>query len=115
MVARGYVPDAGDVVWVDFVPQVGHEQAGRRPAVILSPRIYNERAGLAVVCPVTSHVKNYPFEVQLPAGSKVRGAILADQLKSVDWRQRRAEKFGRVSAAILTEVRQRVAALIGLL
>ena len=112
---RGYVPDAGDVVWIDFAPQIGHEQAGRRPAVVLSPRIYNEKAGLAVLCPVTSQVKNYPFEVQLPAGSKIRGAILADQLKSVDWRQRRAKKFGSTSPAILGQVRQRIAALIGLL
>ena len=115
MVARAYVPDAGDVVWIDFTPQAGHEQAGRRPAVVLSSRIYNERAGLAVLCAVTSHVKNYPFEVQLPAGSKIRGAILADQLKSVDWRQRRAEKFGRISPAILDDVRQRISVLIGLL
>ncbi len=114
MVAREYVPDAGDVVWVDFTPQVGHEQAGRRPAVVLSPRIYNEKAGLAVLCPVTSQVKGYPFEVALHAGLPLRGAILADQLKSLDWRQRRAEKSGKISAAILEQVRRRVATLLGL-
>ncbi len=108
------MPDAGDVVWIDFTPPVGHEQTGRRPAVVLSPRIYNDRAGLAVLCPVTTQVKNYPFEVQLPAGSKIRGAILADHLKSVDWRQRRAKKFGKIPPVILDQVRQRIAVLIGL-
>jgi len=115
VVARDYVPDAGDVVWIDFVPQVGHEQAGRRPAIVLSPRTYNERAGLAVLCPITSQIKNYPFEVQLPSGSKIRGVILADQLKSVDWRHRRAEKFGKIPPAVLDQVRQRIAVLIALL
>ena len=108
------MPDAGDVVWIDFTLQVGHQQAGRRPAVVLSPRIYNDRAGLAVLCLVTTQVKNYQFEVQLPAGSKIRGAILADHLKSVDWRQRRAEKFARIPPVILDQVRQRIAVLIGL-
>jgi mRNA interferase MazF len=112
VVARGYVPDAGDVVWVDM-PQVGHEQAGRRPAVVLSPRIYNEKAGLAILCPVTSQVKGYPFEVALPAGLPFRGVILADQLKSLDWRQRRVEKSGKIPVAILEQVRRRVATLIG--
>ena len=114
MVARGYVPEAGDVVWLDFSPQAGHEQAGRRPAVVLSPRIYNQKAGLAVLCPITSQVKGYPFEVAMPAGLSFRGVILADQLKSLDWRQRRAEKSGKIPPAILDQVRKRVAALVGL-
>jgi mRNA interferase MazF len=113
VVARAYVPDAGDVVWLDFTPQVGLEQAGRRPAVVLSPRIYNDKAGLAVLCPVTSQIKDYPFEVPLRSGSRIRGVILADQLKSLDWRRRRAEKFGKISTATLDQVRQRVATLIG--
>jgi mRNA interferase MazF len=114
VVARVYVPDAGDVVWLEFTPQVGREQTGRRPAVVLSPRIYNDRAGLAVLCLVTSQVKNYPFEVPLPPGSKIRGVILADQLKSVDWRQRRAAKLGSIPPSTLDQVRQRIAALIGI-
>jgi mRNA interferase MazF len=114
VVARAYVPDAGDVVWLDFSPQVGHEQAGRRPAVVLSPKIYNEKAGLAIMCPVTSHVKDYPFEVELPRGLRIRGVILADQVKSLDWRQRRVEKIGRIPAPTLEELRKRIAVLIGL-
>ena len=114
MVKREYVPDAGDVVWVEFSPKLGREQAGRRPAVVLSPRVYNERASLAVLCPVTSHAKGYPFEVALPAGSRLRGVVLADQLKSLDWRQRRAQKAGRISPETLAQVRKRVGTLIGL-
>ena len=86
MVAREYVPDAGDLIWLDFTPQAGREQAGRRPAVVLSPRSHNEKTSLAVVCPVKSLVKGYPFEVGLPAGSRIRGAILCDHLKNPDWR-----------------------------
>jgi mRNA interferase MazF len=111
---RTYVPDAGDVVWVDFTPQAGHEQAGRRPAVVLSPKIYNEKAGLAVLCPITSHAKGYPFEVAIPDALPVRGVILADQLKSLDWRPRQVQRFGKIPASVLTTVRHRVAALLGL-
>jgi mRNA interferase MazF len=111
---RSYVPDSGDVVWVDFSPQTGHEQAGRRPAVVLSPRIYNEKAGLAILCPITSQVKGYPFEVALPPKLQVRGVILADQIKSLDWRQRRVQRFGRLAPPVLDQVRQRIAALVGL-
>ncbi len=85
-----YTPDRGDAVWLDFHPQAGHEQAGRRPALVLSPQSYNEKAGLMLCCPITSQVKNYPFEVALPSGMGVTGVILADQLKSMDWRVRRA-------------------------
>ncbi len=85
-----YVPSRGDVVWLTFNPQSGHEQAGRRPAVVLSPRAYNAKVGLAIFCPVTSKVKGYPFEVALPEGFAVQGVILADQVKSLDWRARRA-------------------------
>lgn len=88
-----WVPERGDVVWVDMDPQVGHEQSGRRPALVLSPARYNARAGLAVVCPITSRVKGYPFEVSIPDGLPVSGVVLSDQARSVDWRLRRAE-FG---------------------
>ncbi|HEV1995388.1 MAG TPA: endoribonuclease MazF [Candidatus Acidoferrum sp.] len=112
MVAREYVPDAGDLIWLDFTPQTGREQAGRRPAVVLSPRNYNEKTSLAVVCPVTSQVKGYPFEVSLPPGLRIRGAILSDHLKNLDWRQRQAQKAGRIPASVLAQVRDRVAALL---
>jgi mRNA interferase MazF len=111
---RSYVPEAGDVVWLDFNPQVGHEQAGRRPALVLSPRAYNEKSGLAIFCPITSVVKNYPFEIALPAGLRVRGAVLADQLKSVDWRERRVQKFDRLAGTTVEMVRQYIAALLGI-
>jgi mRNA interferase MazF len=78
VVARAYVPDAGDLVWLTFDPQAEHEQRGRRPALVLSPRAYNVKARLAIVCPITNHVKGYPFEVPLPPSGKIVGAVLAD-------------------------------------
>ncbi len=114
MVARAYVPDAGDLIWLDFNPQAGHEQAGRRPGVALSPRAYNEKTSLAVVCPVTSQMKGYPFEVLLPKGLPITGVILADHLKSLDWRMRRAERAGTIPKVTLRAVLERVAALLGL-
>ena len=114
MVRSPYVPDAGDVVWLTFDPQAGGEQRGRRPALILSPRIYNSRVRLAIACPITSQVKGYPFEVTLTAAGRVNGVILSDHLKSVDWKERRAKFAAKVSAAILAEVRQRVRPLLGL-
>jgi len=89
--AAPHVPDRGDIVWVDFDPQAGHEQAGRRPALIVSPISYNQKVGLVLLCPITNQRKGYPFEVPLPQGLKVAGVVLADQLKSMDWRARRAE------------------------
>jgi len=114
MVKRGYIPDSGDVLWVEFSPQIGHEQAGRRPAVVLSPLSYNEKASLALLCPITSHSKGYPFEVALPGGSRFRGVILADQLKSLDWQQRKAQKAGKIPPEVLNQVRKRIGMLIGL-
>jgi mRNA interferase MazF len=114
VVARGYVPEAGDVVWLDFSPQAGHEQSGRRPAVVLSPASYNRRAGLAVVCPLTRQQKGYPFEVALPSNFPLAGVILADHLRSVDWRARRAERAGRAPAAVMEEVREKIGPLLGL-
>ncbi len=110
---RGYIPGAGDLVWLDFSPQTGREQAGRRPALVLSPAAYNEPAGLIVACPITSQAKGYPFEVALPAGLPISGVILADHLKSMDWRRRRAEPAGRVPKYVLKQVRDRVAVLLG--
>jgi mRNA interferase MazF len=86
-----YSPDRGDVVWITLNPQAGHEQAGRRPAVVLSPYSYNEKVGLALLCPITNQVKKYPFEVIIPPGLPVTGVILADQVKSLDWRVRNTE------------------------
>jgi mRNA interferase MazF len=114
MVAREYVPDAGDLIWLDFTPQAGREQASRRPAVVLSPRSYNEKTSLAVVCPITSHAKGYPFEVAVPLGSRIAGVILSDHLKNLDWRQRQAQKAGKIPRSLLDQVRARVAALLGI-
>lgn len=92
MVSPGpYIPERGDVVWITLNPQAGHEQAGRRQAVILSPHAYNAKVGLALLCPITSRVKGYPFEVAIPAGLPVFGVILSDHIKSLDWRARQAE------------------------
>ena len=112
--SRAYVPDTGDVVWVDFDPQAGREQAGRRPAVVLSPAAYNSRAGLALACPITSHAKGYPFEVPLPAGFKVQGVILSDHLKSIDWKARRATRAAQLNDETLEAVRDRIRALLQL-
>ncbi len=109
--APGYVPDAGDIVWLEFDPQAGHEQAGHRPAVVLSPASYNRRAGMMLCCPTTTRSKGYPFEVVL-AGDPPSVA-LADQVKSQDWRARGATRKGRVSAAELAELRAKLIALIG--
>src|SRR5215212_43900 len=113
MVRSAYVPDAGDLIWLTFDPQAGREQRGRRPALILSPKKYNERARLAVVCPITSQAKGYPFEVAVPDGSAVVGVVLSDHLKSVDWKERRAEFAGKLSPSALGGVRGRSRALLG--
>jgi len=99
-----YVPRRGDVVWVTLNPQAGHEQAGKRPAVVLSPWAYNERVGLAIFCPITSQEKGYPFEVKVPTGLAVSGVILADQVKSLDWRARDVERICALPARALAEV-----------
>jgi len=108
---RPYVPDAGDVVWVSFSPQTGHEQVGHRPAVVLSPAIYNARTSLILCCPMTTQIKNYPFEV-LIAGDNL-SAVLADQVRSLDWRKRRVRRKGAISPGELAEVRAKLRALIG--
>lgn len=105
-----YVPEAGDIVWLQFSPQAGHEQAGRRPAVVLSPASYN-RFGLMLCCPMTTKVKSYPFEVAIKDGRD--GVALADQLKSLDWRSRDARRKGQVSREELAEIRAKAGALLG--
>ena len=112
MTARTYVPERGKIVWLHFTPQAGREQAGRRPALVISPRSYNRKVGLALFCPITSHVKGYPFEVQLPEGLEVSGAILSDQLKSLDYRARRAVFVERADPAVIEEVLAKIAALV---
>ena len=115
MVARKqYIPERGDIVRLQFAPQAGHEQAGRRPALVVSPRSYNGKVGLALFCPITSQIKGYPFEVVVGPGGKAKGAILSDQLKSLDWRARDARKFDAVSDEVMREVLVRIAALVGL-
>jgi len=114
MVAE-YVPDAGDLIKVDSRGgQVGHEQAGWRPALVLSPRGYNKKTGLAVVVPVTNAIKGYPFEVNLPPGLKIGGTILSDAVRSIDWRERPAKYFEKAPAEVLRNVQARLAALLGL-
>lgn len=105
-------PARGDVVWLEFNPRAGSEQAGDRPALVVSPQSYNRKVGLALVCPITSRVKGYPFEVELPPGLETKGAILCDQLKSLDWRARHATRFGSVPGAVMAEVTARILALV---
>jgi mRNA interferase MazF len=109
-----YVPERGDAVWITLNPQAGHEQAGRRPAVVLSPAVYNGRVGLAILCPVTNQIKGYPFEVVLPSGLAVSGAVLSDQVKSLDWRARTATFICALPAATISEVLQKLNTLVSL-
>ena len=112
MVKRpAYIPDAGDVVWLEFDPQTGHEQAGHRPALVLSPASYNGRTSLMVCCPLTTRIKGYPFEVAL--ASQPGSAVLSDQVKNLDWRARRATRKGKATDLELREVRAKLRALIG--
>jgi mRNA interferase MazF len=111
-VAAHYVPARGDLVWLQFNPQTGHEQAGHRPALVISPSAYNRRIGLLLCCPITSHVKGYPFEVILPEGLPVKGAVLSDQLKSLDWRARNAKRIGRVPHEVLAETIAKILTLV---
>lgn len=106
-------PDRGHLVWVSLDPQSGHEQAGRRPALVLSPAAYNGPVGLALFCPVTSHAKGYPFEVPLPGGLAVSGVVLADHVKCLDWRSRRAEYVGTAPEPVVAEVVRRLGLLLG--
>jgi len=109
--ARRYVPEAGDIVWVHFNPQAGHEQAGHRPALVVSPATYNGKTGLMLCCPMTTKVKGYPFEVVVD-GDRL-GAVLADQVKSLDWVARKAKYKGKVAPGKLGEARAKIVALVG--
>jgi mRNA interferase MazF len=113
MVTGNYTPDRGDLVWITFSPQSGHEQAGRRPGVVLSPAVYNGASGLALVCPITSKPKGYPFEVVLPSTGSIRGVALVDQVKSMDWHTRRAEFAERAPRDFVVEVQEKIAILLG--
>ena len=108
------VPDRGDLVWLDFSPQAGSEHRGRRPALVISPKEYHRKTPLTVVCPITSKIKHYPFEVALPEGLPIQGAILSDQVRSLDRNVRKLQKAGSVPAAILEEVQLKLAALLGI-
>ena len=114
MSASNYIPQCGDIVWITLDPQAGHEQSGRRPAAVISPGSYNDKTGLAIFCPVTSRIKGYPFEVLLPDGLPVQGAILSDQVKSLDWRIRDAELLCMLPANVITEILQKLTTLLSL-
>jgi mRNA interferase MazF len=105
-------PERGDLVWLDFDPRIGHEQAGHRPAFVLSPRSYNVRAGLALVCPITSKAKGYPYEVPLPPGLKATGVVLADQIRSIDWIARRPRRMDRAPANVVADVLAKASTLL---
>ncbi len=108
---RPYVPERGDVVWLDFNPVRGHEQSGRRPALVVSSQKYNAKSGLALVCPITSQVKGYPFEVALDS-KLVQGVILADQIRGIDWKERKAEKISTVSETVVAEAQDYIKKLL---
>ena len=112
MTPRARVPERGDVVWINLDPRIGHEQRGRRPAIVISPVSYNRKVGLAIMCPITSVVKGYPFEVAIPEGLGVAGVVLADQVKSLDWRARRAEVKERLPSDVTEEVLAKLNALL---
>jgi mRNA interferase MazF len=109
---KDYIPSCGDIVWLTFNPQSGHEQSGRRPAVVISPKIYNEKSGCSLFCPITSKSKGYPFEVQLPKTCVIQGVILSDQLKSLDWQARNAEFICETPPEILKDLFDKLKTLI---
>ncbi len=107
-----YIPNRGDIIWITFNPQAGHEQSGRRPALVLSPNAYNSKVGLAILCPITSQIKGYPFEVLIPDGLKISGVILSDQVKNLDWKARQAEFICQVPSNTMNEVLQKLNTLL---
>ena len=111
MVSKSYIPERGDIVWLDFNPQLGHEQKGRRPALTLSFKAYNEKIGLALFCPITSKVKGYPFEVELEL-KKIKGSVLSDQIKSLDWRERNIEFIEKIGDKKMEEVIEKIDVII---
>ena len=113
MKSGSYVPERGDLVWLNFTPQAGHEQRGKRPAFVLSPKMYNEKTSLAIFLPITSKVKGYPFEVALPLGLEVQGVILSDQIKNLDFKAREATFICKVASDVVEKVQKNALALIG--
>jgi len=111
MVRKKYVPERGDIVWMNFDPQAGREQRGKRPALVISPKGYNEKVGLGLFCPITSKIKNYPFEVEIEGG-KINGAVLSDQIKSFDWRTRNIEFIAKADPDSISEVINKIGVLI---
>jgi len=111
-VKGAWVPERGDVIWLNFTPNAGHEQAGMRPALVVSRTAYNRNAGLCVVFPITSKSKGYPFEIKVPAGLSVAGFVLADQCRTVDWRQRQAAFLAKAPAALMKKTLERFVALV---
>ena len=109
----GYVPERGDIVWLLFDPQAGHEQAGRRPALVISPDFYNANVNVALFCPITSRVRGYPFECLLPDRGKVSGAVLCDQIKSLDWKARKAKFIAKAPSEVMAEVLGKIGTLVG--
>ena len=109
---KAYIPVRGDVIWINLNPQTGHEQKGRRPALVLSPEEYNKKVGLAIFCPITNQVKGYHFEVLIPEGLKTSGVILADQVKSLDWKTRNAELICRIPEEVTKIVLERIYTLL---
>lgn len=112
MVRPAYVPDAGDLLWLNFDSQAGREQRGRRPVLVLSPKLYNAKSGLAVLCPITSQAKGYPFEVAV--AGMISGVVLSDQVRSMDWSERKAERAARASAEEMRRVREKLRLLLGM-
>lgn len=112
MVTIKYIPGKGDLVWLNFTPQAGHDQAGKRPALVLSPREYNKKTGLMIACPITSKVKGYPFEVTVHA-QQIEGVVLSDQVKNLDWKQRKVSFIEEVLPEILEQVQEKLLLLLG--
>lgn len=110
---KEYVPERGDLIWLEFSPQAGHEQAGRRPALVLSPALYNRKSGLVLVCPITTKSKGYPFDVALPENLPIWGTVQADQLRNLDWKARKAAFIAQAPESVLTSVMDRLAPLLG--
>jgi mRNA interferase MazF len=111
MVVKHYIPDRGDVVWINFDPQSGHEQKGKRPAIVISPKEYNEKVSLGLFCPITSKIKNYPFEVRIET-EKISGVVLSDQIKSFDWRAREIEFITKDDPGKIEEIINKLSVLI---
>jgi len=111
MVKDNYIPERGDVIWLNFSPQIGHEQQGKRPAVVISPQAYNQKTALALLCPITTKEKGYPFEVRINNG-KINGVVLSDQIKSLDWKQRGAEFIVKLRVSEMNEIMEKLSVLI---